>query len=302
MTTSLETIKQLITQMKRDFDAQGSSNLQENRRRFEIAGVLPTLPSGTTITSVSISEKVSADWIIPAASANNPDKIILFFHGGGYSVGSSISHRPICARIASSAQCRLLSVNYRLAPEHKFPAALDDALSSYQWLLQNYPQHKIYIVGDSAGGGLVMATLLNIKKHNLPVPAGAVGVSAWLDLECSSTSYQTNKDIDLLATEIGLRFVGRGYANKQLSANPLVSPFYANDLTGLCPLLLQIGSAETLLDENIAFAEQAKKNGVDVELQISPNMVHVWHSFYGVIPEAEQAIDAIGKWINRKSS
>jgi acetyl esterase/lipase len=299
VTTSLETIKQLITRMKMDFDAQGSSNLQENRRRFEMAGVLPTLPSGTAIASVQISEEVSADWIIPAAGANNPDKIILYFHGGAYSVGSSVSHRPICARIAHGAQCRLLSVNYRLAPEHKFPVALNDALASYQWLLQNHPQHNIYIVGDSAGGGLAMATLLSIKNHQLDMPAGAVGISAWLDLECTSASYQTNKDIDLLASETGLRFVGRGYANKQLSTNPLVSPFYAKDLTGLCPLLLQIGSAETLLDENVAFAGQAKKDGVGVELQIWPNMVHVWHSFYGVIPEAEQAVDAIGNWINK---
>jgi len=148
------------------------------------------------------------------------------------------------------------------------------------------------------GGGLVMATLLALKQRGLAMPAGAIGISAWLDLDCSSQSYQAYKHIDLMANAEGLRFVGRGYANKHISKDALASPFYARDLKGLCPLLLQIGSAETLLDENVAFAKQARLDGVIVELQRWPNMIHVWHSLYGLIPEAAQAIDAIALWIN----
>jgi len=300
MTTSRETIKNLITKMKQEFEQVASSNLEENRRVFDAAGLKPTLPDGIEIQSTNINQHITADWLIPKSNSTAEKNIIvLFFHGGGFSVGSAMSHRPICARIAKHSGCKVLSVNYRLAPENKYPAALEDAVESYLWLKNNFPEHKIFIAGDSAGGGLAMATLLSLKQQALPMPAGAIGISAWLDLECSSASYQTNKDIDLLATEIGLRFVGRGYANKKINNNPLVSPFYSKDLLGLCPLLIQIGSAETLLDENVVFAERAKKDGVNVELQVWPNMVHVWHSLYGAIPEAEQAIVSIGQWVNK---
>lgn len=296
MTTSIETIKQLMIDMRRQFDAIGGGGLEESRRRFDETGLTTPLPVGTIIESVSISENITADWIIPA----NPDskKIVLYFHGGGYSAGSSLSHRPLCARLAHHSGCKILSVNYRRSPEYKYPTALEDALSSYAWLRENFSAGDIIIAGDSAGGGLTMATLLAIRDNTLPMPAGAVGLSAWLDLECSSASYETNKDIDLMANAGGLRFVGRAYASKAINRDPLVSPFYARNLAGLCPLLLLIGGAETLLDENIHFAGQAKKDGVNVELQIWPNMVHVWPSLYKVVPEAKIAMEGIGRWIN----
>lgn len=300
MTTSLETIKQLMVGMRQQFDAlndnkSGGGGLEENRRRFDESGLSTALPVGTRIESLTINAHITADWIIPATADGK--KTILYFHGGGYSAGSSLSHRPLCARLAHHSGCRILSVNYRLAPEHKYPAALEDALDSYQWLLQSFPPQQIVIAGDSAGGGLVMAALLSIKQKKLPLPAGAVGLSAWLDLECSSPSYQSNKDIDLMANGDGLRFVGRAYAGKKINRDPLISPFYAQDLGGLCPLLLLIGSAETLLDENIHFAEQVKKEGGPVELQIWPHMVHVWPSLYDVVPEAKMAMEGIGRWI-----
>lgn len=300
MTTSLETIKQLMIDMRQQFDAMGAGGLLENRRHFDETGLTTPLPLGTRIEPLIISENITADWIIPS----NPDslKTILYFHGGGYSTGSSLSHRPLCARLAYHSGCKIFSVNYRRSPEHKYPAALEDALASYEWLLNKHSPTEIIIAGDSAGGGLAMATLLAIKLKNMPMPGAGVGISAWLDLECSSPSYQNHKEIDLMAGPEGLRFVGRAYASKKNNSDPLISPFYAKDLSGLCPLLIQIGGAETLLDENIHFAEQAKKDGVAVQIQIWPNMVHVWHSLYEVIPEAEQALQAIGRWINSRQS
>lgn len=299
MTSSLETIQELIRRMREQFDQSGAKGLQDNRRAFDIAGAAAVLPEGVTVTPVSIHTSLSGEWLLPADSTTTMP-VILYLHGGGYSIGSSLSCRPLCSRLAFHAHCRVFSLNYRLAPEHKFPAALDDAIAAYRWLLQQEPASRIYIAGDSAGGGLTMATLLQIRNEQLPMPAGAMGLSAWLDLECSSASYNTNKNIDLLASPEGLRFVGRAYASKQVNTNPLVSPFYTKDLKGLCPLLIQVGSAETLLDENIHFAEQAKRDGVTVELQVWPNMVHVWHSLYGQIPEAQAAIESIGEWLHRQ--
>lgn len=298
MSTSRDTMQQLMVNMRKAFDDIGSKGLQENRRLFDMTGLHAALPPGITVQSEAVNGSLTGDWLMTADEDSN-SPIVLYFHGGGYSVGSSISHRPLCARLAFHSACRVFSLNYRLAPEHKYPAALEDALSAYQWLRQKYPASKIFIAGDSAGGGLVMAALLAIKWAALPQPTGAVGLSAWLDLECTSASYAENKAIDLMASAEGLRFVGRAYAGKKISTDPLVSPFYATELHGLCPLLLQVGEAETLRDENIVFAEKAKTAGLDVEIQIWPNMVHVWHSLYGEIPEAQAALEAIGIWIQQ---
>lgn len=298
MSTSLEAIKQIVLKMKQAFEKQNSEGLAQNRHLFDQSGLNTPLPGDIDIQLQVINTDVNAEWIRPKQYGT---KIIMYLHGGGYSVGSSRSHRPLCARIATASCCQVLSINYRLAPEQKYPAALDDAIASYQWLLQTYSHSQIVIAGDSAGGGLAMATLLALKQKQLPMPAAAIGISAWLDLECSSASYETNKDIDLMATAGGLRFVGRAYASKQINTDPLISPFYAKNLQGLCPLLIQVGSAETLQDENIHFAEQAQRDGVDVTLQVWPNMVHVWHSLYGLVPEAEQAITSIGEWLNKSS-
>lgn len=298
MTTTLETMQQLMQEMHKQLDATRGKGLQENRRLFDMTGLSVELPENIKIETAQVTSSLQGDWLIPA-SVDDKSPVMLFVHGGGYSVGSPASHRPLAARLAHYCQCRVFSLNYRLAPEHKFPAALDDAVTAYQWLRQQHPDAKTFIAGDSAGGGLTMATLLALRDRQLPMPGGAIGISAWLDLECTSASYAANKAIDLMASAEGLRFVGRAYANKGINRDPLVSPFYATDLKGLCPLLIQVGSAETLLDENTAFARQAEKDGVAVTLEVWPNMVHVWHSLYGRIPEAQAAIEAIGVWVRQ---
>jgi len=297
MPTDREKVKTLLLKMQKEM-SEKSGDLSTNRKVFDERGESTPLPEGITLKAETISTHLNAEWLMHESTCTN--KVLLYFHGGGYSVGSAVSHRPLCALICEKTQHNILSINYRLAPEHKFPAALEDALSSYQFLIdKGYDPKQIIIAGDSAGGGLTMATLLKIKQDGLPQPFAAIGLSAWLDLECTSPSYESNKEIDLMAGAEGLRFVGRAYANQSINTDPFVSPFYADELTGLCPILLQVGDAETLLDENTAFAEKAKRDDVNIQLQIWPNMTHVWHSLHGVLPESDQALNAIANWLKQ---
>jgi acetyl esterase/lipase len=292
--TSRETIQKLLTEMKTEFE-NNSGDLASNRLYFDQRGQTTPLPDGVHTRTIAINEYIQAEQL--SFQGNTSGGTILFYHGGGYSVGSIDSHRPLCALLTKHSELDVLNVGYRLAPENKFPCALDDACQSYEFLLaQGKLPQEIIIAGDSAGGGLAFATLLKLRQDNRPLPAGMFGLSAWLDLECSSPSYDTNGQYDLMATKEGLRFVGRGYASKDIATNPLVSPFYETDLSGLCPFLFQVGSDETLLDEARIMVERGQSQGVPTEIQIWPNMVHVWHSLYGVIPEAEEALNAVTLW------
>lgn len=298
--TPLETVQKLITDMMVQL-GEASLSLEANRQALDERGASIALPDGMQLKNVQITADITGDLLTPLTSN---DRVILYFHGGGYLTGSALSHRPLCARIASQSRRKLLGVNYRLAPESKFPAAVNDALESYSWLLtQGFSPAQVVVAGDSAGGGLVMAALLSILHNTdgrgLPMPAGAVGLSPWLDLNCSSQSYRDNGHIDQLASAQGLQAMGLGYLGDASATNPLVSPFYADDLTGICPLLLQVGSVETLHDEVIAFAERALKDGASVDLQVWDNMIHVWHSFVDILPESELAIQAIAHWLER---
>jgi monoterpene epsilon-lactone hydrolase len=298
--TPLETVQKLIADMMVQI-AGASLGLEANRQAFDEQGASIALPDGMQLKTVQIAADITGDMLTPL---NSKDRAILYFHGGGYLTGSALSHRPLCARIANQSRCKLLSVNYRLAPENKYPVAVNDALDSYSWLLtQGYSPAQVVFAGDSAGGGLVMAALLSILQNtggrDLPMPAGAVGLSPWLDLNCSSQSYRDNGHIDQLASAQGLQAMGLGYIGDTSATNPLVSPFYADDLKGICPLLLQVGSVETLHDEVAAFADRALKDGASVDLQVWDNMIHVWHSFADILPESELAIQAIAHWLER---
>lgn len=302
-TTSLDAVAQLIRDL-RDAAADHTGSLEGSRRALDQGGANFELPEGMLREDVMVSATLSAERLIPRSAKPGT---ILYFHGGGYSVGSTVSHRPLCAMLAQHGRRELLAINYRLAPEHRFPAAVEDAIEAYRWLLSRGAEAgEVIFAGDSAGGGLALSALQMLAAdadgRELPMPAGAVGLSPWLDLECSSPSYETNGDVDLLATASGLRFVGRAYADAEMSTNPLVSPFYAPSLAGLCPLLLQVGSAETLLDEVVHIAKIARESGVEVELQVWENMVHVWHSFPDHLPESERALLAVGRWLDQRLS
>jgi len=238
---------------------------------------------------------VPAEWIsTPGAAA---DRVVLYLHGGGYVIGSVNTHRDMIARLSKAANARVLALNYRLAPENPFPAAVEDATAAYRWLLsQNIKPNRVVVAGDSAGGGLTVATLLSIRDAKLPLPAAGVCLSPWVDMEGIGASMTTKAQIDPMVQKEGLLGMAKLYLNGKDPRSPLAAPLYA-DLKGLPPLLIHVGEAETLLDDSTRLAERAKAAGVKVSMEVWPEMVHVWHLFASVLPEGQQAIEGIGKFV-----
>jgi len=274
-------------------------NASIEQRRAGMERISERVPADVTCERVSAGD-VPAEWIsAPSATA---DRVILYFHGGGYVLGSINSHRAMISQIARASDGRALAIDYRLAPEHPFPAAVDDAIASYRWLLaQGYKPGRIVIAGDSAGGGLTLAALLAIREAKLPMPAGAVPISPWTDLEGTGDSIRTRAARDVMVTQDNLAQSAKQYYGASDPKNPLVSPVHA-DFRGLPPLLIHVGDAEILLDDATRVAERAKAAGVNVELEVWPDMPHVWHVFAKILPEGQQAIDKIGKFVSARTS
>jgi len=225
---------------------------------------------------------VPAEWIVPPGAAG--DRVILYLHGGGYVMGSINTHRAMIARIARASEAKALALNYRMAPEDPFPTAVDDATAAYRWLLaQGYKPGKIVISGDSAGGGLTLATLLALRDAGTPLPAAAVPISPWADLEGTGASVETRAAADPMVDKAGLLRMAGMYAGDSDPKNPLISPIYG-DYKGLPPMLIQVGDAEILLDDATRVAERARSAGVKVELEAWPEMFHVWHVFAKILP------------------
>jgi len=238
---------------------------------------------------------VPAEWIVPPNAAD--DRVILYLHGGGYVMGSINTHRAMIARIARASEAKALALNYRMAPEDPFPTAVDDATAAYRWLLaQGYKPGKMVISGDSAGGGLTLATLLALRDAGTPLPAAAVPISPWADLEGTGASVETRAAADPMVDKAGLLRMAQMYAGDSDPKNPLISPIYA-DYKGLPPMLIQVGDAEILLDDSTRVAERARAAGIKVELEAWPEMFHVWHVFAKILPEGQQAIDRIGEYV-----
>jgi epsilon-lactone hydrolase len=238
---------------------------------------------------------VDAEWVVPPHVTT--DHVLMYLHGGGYIMCSARFHRGLVARLARAAGVRALNVNYRLAPEHPFPAALNDATSAYRWLLSNgFKPNQIVVAGDSAGGGLTLATLVNLRDAGLPLPSAAVCISPWVDLAMTGDTMSTKSDADPFMQREFLQFMARNYLGDENPRHPLASPLYA-DLRGLPPLLIHVGTAETLLSDATRLAERAGAADVNVTLEIWKDMVHGWHIFAPILPEGQQAIDRIGTFI-----
>jgi epsilon-lactone hydrolase len=227
------------------------------------------------------------------------DRVLLYLHGGAYVIGSTLGYRPLYAELARASGARGLAIDYRLSPEHPFPAAVDDAVSVYRTLLdQGFAPGSIAIAGDSAGGGLTVAMLVAARDAGLTMPAAAVALSPWADLECTGTTMVSKAADDPALNRDGLLAMAGLYLNGASSRTPLASPIYA-DLRGLPPLLIQVGSIEVLLDDANRLAARAGEADVEVQLEIWPRMPHVWHGFAHVLSEGREAIAGAGAFMAR---
>jgi monoterpene epsilon-lactone hydrolase len=240
---------------------------------------------------------VDAEWIVPADAP--ADKAILYFHGGGFRLGSIASHRDLIAGIAEASGCRVLAINYRLAPEHHFPAAPEDALTAFDWLrAQGFAADNIALAGDSAGGNLVLTTMLGLRDRGRPLPAAGVLMSPWTDLAATGKSYQSRAAADPIHQRAMILALAKNYLGEGGDpGNPLASPLYA-DLASLPPLLIQAGDRETVRDDATMLAAKARAVGVDAELQVFGGMIHVFQMF-PEIPQTAEAIAAIAAFLRR---
>ena len=238
---------------------------------------------------------VPGEWLVPEQASEG--RTILYLHGGGWVLGYYSPHRLMVGRIARAAQARALVLDYRLAPEHPFPAALEDSLAAYRCLLQQGVEPgKLVLAGDSAGGNLVPATLLALRDAGDPLPAGAALLSPATDLTQQGSSFETNLDKEALLPKSFVDSCLEMYLNGADPCQPLVSPLFG-DLHGLPPLLIQAGGDELLLSDSTRFAEKAQKSGVQVKLEVYPGMWHVWQMYAPFLPEGRQAVNSIAAFI-----
>jgi acetyl esterase/lipase len=286
-------LRQLIASRPR------SDDIVQRRRDIDARGLQNKLPADVKVEPV-IAGGVKAEWSsTPDADAS---KAVLYLHGGGYVIGSLDSHRGLVAEIGRAARARALAIDYRLAPEHPFPAAVDDALAAYRFLLSSgVPPRGITIAGDSAGGGLVVAAMVAIRDAGLPQPACGWPISPWVDMEAIGESMIGKAATDPTVQKAGILDMAMHYLNGADPRSPLAAPLYA-DLRGLAPLFIQVGAAETLLDDAIRLAQLAGAADVAVDLQIWPEMIHVWHMYFPQLAAGRRAIAAGGEFVRAMTS
>jgi monoterpene epsilon-lactone hydrolase len=262
--------------------------------------ILVTAEDSGPVASDLNFEEVSLGGLSALASrppAARDDRRLLYFHGGGYVLGSPDGHRGVTAELGRAAGVPVVTPRYRLAPEHPFPAAVDDALAAYRALLAGGLVAKSIVVGgDSAGGGLALAMLVAARDAGLPLPAAVLAISPWVDLGCAGASMETKRAEDPMIGREGLLAMARHYLQATPADHPLASPLGA-DLAGLPPLLIQVGSAEVLLDDATRLAARAGAAGVAVRLDVWPDMPHVWHLMQAALREGRAAIREAGRWL-----
>jgi len=271
--------------------------LPEMRAAMEAMGPLFPVAGDVRCTPVEAGG-VRAEWIVPPGVSD--DRVVLYLHGGGYVMGSINTHRQLASRVARSSGSRALLIDYRLAPEHPHPAALEDAAASYRWVLeQGIEPERVAVAGDSAGGGLTVAALVALRDRGTPLPSAAVCISPWVDLEGLGQSMKTKADVDPMVRREDILRMARAYLPAGDLRDPRAAPLYAN-LAGLPPLLIQAGTAETLLDDAVRLAERARNASVDVTFEPWEDMIHVWHFFAAQLPEGREAIERIGEFLRSR--
>lgn len=273
------------------------TDISKSRKSLERAArLVPTNYKDFQISKVQF-ETFDGEWIIPNQSKN---RVILYLHGGGYLIGSTKTHRPMVSRIASESESKALLINYRLAPENPYPAALEDAVSAYQYLLkEGYTPEQIIIAGDSAGGGLSVSLLYYLKDHQLPLPKTAVLLCPWTDLELTGPSIEKNSKYDPVLSRDHMEFMRSNYAGKEDFKQPYISPLYG-DVQGLPPIYIQTGTIDPIYDDSVRLHEKILASGGNSILDIYPGKFHVWQAFYTFIREGKKAISEIAKYIKNQ--
>ncbi len=266
----------------------------EMRARIEEVGERFPAPEAAEVVAVTVAGR-PAEWV--AAPGSHADRAVLYLHGGGYVIGSCNTHRNLAYNLSAASKARVLLLDYRLAPEEPFPAPVEDAVGAYGWLLdQGFAPARLAVAGDSAGGGLTVAALVALRYRGQPLPAAGLCLSPWVDMEGVGASMAAKADEDpSLNQDLLLWFSERYLAGADPRA-PLAAPIYA-DLAGLPPLLVQVGTAEVLLDDSLRLVERARAAGVDVSLDIAHDMIHVWHLFAPILDEAGEAIARAGAFL-----
>lgn len=291
-----------IVQMLMDQAAtRGDTEMTVDEWRAAYDGLGALLPAAEGTERVAVDAGgVPASWI--TSPDHDPGRTIVYLHGGGYCIGSLRSHDAMLSHLSAAAGARVLAVDYRLAPEHPHPAALDDAVAAYRWAVEEAGADpaRTVIAGDSAGGGLTAATLVALRDGDIPLPAAGVCLSPWTDLTQSGTSMQERADEDPMVRAADLDRWAAAYSGGVDASDPRISPLFA-DLAGLPPLLIEVGTSEVLLDDARRLAARAEQAGVDVTLTVAEDMVHVWHFFAGVVPEADDAIRRVGTFIEEQA-
>ena len=267
------------------------------RRRLRlIEAVVPGPPAGTQTTVIDAG---GVDAVRIAVRQSLSDLYVLYFHGGGYVLGTAQLYRDFTWRIGDATRACVLYFDYRLAPEHPFPAAIEDAVAVYRWLAGGLDPRRIAFVGDSAGGGLALATLYKLRDEGTTLPGAAVLVSPWTDLTLTGPSLWLNAGSDPMMNPASLPAIAHRYLAGADPRNPYASPLFG-DPSGLPPTLIHVGSDEILRDDAVRMAEKMRAAGCDVEIDVWPRMPHAWHLYARIVPEGRLAIDRIGAFLRKQ--
>jgi epsilon-lactone hydrolase len=270
-------------------------DVNEQRRLLRELTSAQPLPADVTVTAAALGGVRTAEITIDGIE---PKHTVLYFHGGVYVLGDAFSAADLASQVGRRTGAKVISVDYRLAPEHPYPAATDDALAAYEALLQNGARpSEIVFAGESAGGGLAIATLVNARDHGLPLPAAAFVMSPYADLTLGGTTMRTKHEVDRLLSRENLQPRVTDYTAGQDAASGLISPVFA-DLSGLPPLIIQAGTHEVLLDDAVRLARQAATADVDVTLDITAGVPHVFQAYYPILDEAAAALDRAGQLLS----
>ncbi len=288
--------REILDRMLRESPLDLGGSVEEQRRRFDQMMSAQPLPADVTVTAGALG---AAEAAVPTAEITvagvEPRNLLLYFHGGAYVLGSPGLTAELASQVGRRIEARTISVDYRLAPEHPYPAAVDDAVSAYAALLQSgVLSSHVVLGGESAGGGLAVAALVAARDRGLPMPAAALLMSPWTDLTLSGSSMDTKKGVDALLSRESLKPRAADYAAGADLADGLISPIFA-DLAGLSPLVIQAGSHEVLLDDAVRLAQRAATDDVEVTLDITPGVPHVFQAFHAILDEARAALDRAGE-------